>query len=61
VYAVSLRPDGMAVAGGGSEESFVGIPVYFYDFPSSTTTTYTGKEDKKGTTEPDVTVADVKD
>jgi WD40 repeat protein len=36
VYAVSLRPDGLAVAGGGSDESFVGIPVYFYDFAPST-------------------------
>jgi WD40 repeat protein len=36
VYAVSLRPDGLAAAGGGSDESFVGIPVYFYDFAPST-------------------------
>lgn len=36
LYAVSLRSDGLAVAGGGSEPSFVGIPAFLYDFPSDT-------------------------
>jgi hypothetical protein len=32
VYAASLWPGGFAIAGGGSEISFVGNPIYLYDF-----------------------------